>query len=225
MTMMGRILILLMLGGGFLSWYGYEEYTVGQGASAEAEAVELVDLEAGNVPDNNHLRIGPHLRVYGGSVFQYEKDRNRSGGPQGGDKVEYTYYPIISFEHSFVLQLLDLEEKYGDLERVPDEEWPNDIGEVAVLVKSKKFKTVNQIPEEMKDEAHIQGLVINSIDDFSSEELRLLRQSFPSANFNTVLILEEDRKPSSIVTALTEIAGGVGLILLGIFGFAKDRVA
>jgi hypothetical protein len=68
-------------------------------------------------------------------------------------------------------------------------------------------------------------LVINKIDDFSSEELRLLRSSFPSTNFNTVLILEEDRKPSSIVTALTEVAGGVGLILLGIFGFAKDRVA
>jgi hypothetical protein len=212
-----------MIGGGVLGWIGYEEYKVGQGSTAEAQEVELIDLEAGNFPENNHLRIGPHLRMYGGSVFQYETSRNASDGPQGTDKVDYTYYPIISFEHPYIAQILALEEKYGDFSQVPDEEWPADIGEVAVLVKTKEFKRVDQIPEEMQDEMNIQGLVINTIDELKTDELRLLRESYPRTNFDKVLILEHNRTPSSTAKALTQIAGGAGLILLGIFGFVKQR--
>ena len=65
---MFRIKLAMIIGGGFIAFMGFEEFKVSSGATAEAETVSLVDLEAGEVPENAHLAIGEHIALYGAAV-------------------------------------------------------------------------------------------------------------------------------------------------------------
>jgi len=216
-----RLFLILAGIGAALGYYGFQEYTLSEGASEEPTYVELAELEAGNIPENSHLLIGPHWRIYAGSIFEYEQNSWETGEPGPKATVNYTYYPIISFEHPFILQLASLEEEYGELEQVPDEEWPEDVGNIAVLVKTKKYKNVGAIPEEWLDSEKIQGLVINEIESLDSEERKLIRESFPSAELDKVLLLEEGRKPATAGKAYGLLGGGAILIILGMTGLLR----
>lgn len=218
---MERVFLALAAIGGVLGYMGYEEYTVSQGASAEPTYVELAELEGGAVPDNSHLVIGPHWRIYGGSIYEYEQDVWETGEPDDSATVNYTYYPIISYEHPYILKLISLEEEYGDLEQVPDSVWPNDIGDIAVLIKTRKFRTIGAIPDDWLDAEEIQGLVINQIESLGAEERSLIRESFPSARLDKVLLLEEGRKPSSSGSAFAQLGGGAVLMILGGTGLLR----
>ena len=205
---MFRLKVAVIIGGIFMLVYGFQEYRVSSGTTGEPNQVDLAQIESGQIPENNHLAIGRHSAIYPAVVYAYRQSKYDSSEPTGSTSVDYCYYPIISDSHPFVLGLADLQKKYGNLQAVPDSEFP-EVGGFGVLVKTKRFKTIGAIPDDWKDESGVTGLVINRISSLDGDEEKLLLENFPNMDLDKVLILQEGRKPSSILAALGLVLGGL----------------
>lgn len=210
-----RIGLVLLVVGGVIVFFGIQEVQVSSGSTAEPQEVVLKDLEAGNVPDNPHLQIGEHVALYYGCVYEYKEKRGAVGGPGPSARVTTCYYPVISQDHPFLHELVQLAAQHGDLSQLAESDLPQ-VGQFTVLVKTSRFNTVGDIPEGMDRAENVKGLVINRIDSLGSEETKLLKESFPACDVDRVLILQEGRKPSSALAAFGMIGGGGLLSLLGL---------
>jgi len=216
-----RLNLALIIGGGVLAFFGGQEYLVSSNTQSDPVEVELADLESGEDPSNNYLKIGEHVALYPGAVYYCYVDESSGRDDDPGNKVEYCFYPIISTSHPFMKELDAFDEKmiekYGNLDNVPDSEpWPEVAG-LKVLVKSRRFKTIGALPLEIDDSVPgVTGLVINQIDSLGSEEEKLLKESLPELNMDDVLILEAGREPASGLKSVGMMGGGVLLIVVGI---------
>ena len=210
---MFRLKIALLFGGIMLAYFGIQEARVSSGTTMEPVKVELAELENGTTPTNGHVLVGGHVADYAGCVYEYEEETQ---------KVTHAYYPIISDDHPFFEKLGKLYEKYPDINEAPESEFPQ-IDDFRVLVKTKRFKTQNAIPDGLGDESKLQGLVINLVESISREEKKMIQESFPALNFDKVLIVQEGRKPSSQMVSLGMIGGGGLLSLLGLGSFFMGR--
>lgn len=213
--MLVRIVIILILAGGVLIFFGVRDYILVSGSSQEPLEIDLEDLENDVSIDTNHIKIGPHYALYAGCIFEYDTDQWSSDEYTDYTDLNHIYYPIISENHQYFIQLGELAAEYGDIENIPDELWP-EIEDFPVLVKTTDFDTVGDIPETWLYEEEVQGIVINKIKSLDSEEKKLLRESFPIADLDTVLLLDKGREPGSSVFPLLMVAGGVILIGIGI---------
>jgi hypothetical protein len=213
--MLVRIIIILIIAGGAVIFFGVRDYMLVSGSSQEPLEIDLADLENDTPVDNNHIKIGPHYALYAGCIFEYEKDQWSSDEYSILTEVNHIYYPIISENHQYFIQLAELAAEYGDIDDIPDDLWP-EIEDFSVLVKSTDFDTVGDIPETWSYEEEVQGVVINKIKSLDSEEKNLLRESFPIADLDTVLLLDKGREPGSSVLPLLMVGGGVILIGIGI---------
>lgn len=220
-----RFLLALIIGGGFVSYMGWQEYQLLDGVSDTPEVLDLAELETRSTLDNPYINLKEHWRVYPGSVFSYEVPKNASSDEALPEyKVTETYYPVISMTHPFFLKLAALQMQYGDLDAVPDEEYP-DVGNFKVLVKTDAFKQVRDVPDDWMESEGVEGMVINAISSLSQEEEALIRESFPSVDMSSVLILEEGRKPKALSTVLGMMIGGAlfSLLMLGIMVKGRSR--
>ena len=198
-----------------LIFVGYTEFKVSQGSTLEPLEIELALLEQGEAIDNNHLKIAEHWALFPYSIYEYQTFKGETDDPKPTAKVNYTYYPIISNEHPYLAKLDELEKEYGGLDKVPDKKWPA-IGDLAVLVKSKEFATIADIPNEWQLKSDSQGLVINRVESLDEEESRLIQSNFPTVDLNKVLLLEAKRKPISSLKSTKGISYGVLLVLIGL---------
>ena len=213
------VLVLLVIGG-CLIYYGVLEHRLSGDASQEPVEISLADLEAGKPLPDAHVAIGLHHRMYAISVYEYGQD----GGRVTADTpVYWTYYPIISDEHPYIKGVEELQARYGDLDDAPDSEWPP-LGEVAVVVKTELFETVGEIPRRRVYTQAIEGMVINEIESLGDEEKRLLSKGFPKFNFDRILILEEFRRPVSTTTIVIIMTIGVILVVLPSLLWIRSRL-
>ena len=219
--MLTRIKLVLLFGGGVLSFLGFQEYQLSRGTSVEPEKVELAELESSGIPENPHLELGPHWAIYAASVYEYRQGRFETGEPDDSAKVTHTYYPVISDEHPFIQAIAALEERYGNLAEAPEAEFPELEGGIAVLVKTQAFKTIGAIPDGFDRADGVRGMVINRIDGLDAEERKLVAESFPNLDFDKLAILEQDRSPAAAGTSLSMMGGGVLLSLLGLGWMAQ----
>lgn len=216
---MFRLKLILIVAGGFIAFMGYEEFKLSGFAKAEAVVVALEDLEAGAELENAHIIIEEPVSVYGGLIYEYRQSKYDTGEPDANTSVSVTYYPIISQSHPFMAGLNALFEKYP--EGIPEEVPVPDLGNFRVLVKTDRFNTVANFPyDSLVSDERVQGLVVNEVESLDAEEIGLLRESFPNADFGQVLILEEGREPASSGKYLGMMGGGVALMLLGLASFA-----
>lgn len=216
----------MLIGGGMLAFWGTQEFLVSYGADHKAVEVELATIEGGETPAGNHVKLGEHWAIYGACVYAYRQGKYDHGEPDAGTSVDYCFYPIISDAHPFMTALGELSDKYDGLENVPDSAaWP-DIQQhtFTVLVKTKQFKKIGAIPDGISAQDSLQGLIINQIDSLDSEEEGLVKQSFPQANLDKVLILEAGRAPASLIKSLGMMFGGLALVIGGgVWMFAGDE--
>jgi hypothetical protein len=190
--------------------FAWSEWRVGETATKEPLAVELAQLETGPAPQNNHLKIGPHVACYFAAIFSYTTRQGERRRVDENTKVDYAFYPIISTSHPRWEEIRKLQEKYQNRKDPPDNiPWPR-FSDIRVLVRTDRFRTVGGIPDDdVRNEASVQGLVINKISSLKSEEQKLIRDDFPNINFDKVLILSEGRRPSSGLFALFLLALGL----------------
>jgi hypothetical protein len=210
---------LLSCGGTCLSVWGWLEWRVGQHSTAEPVAVDLAALEAGEPLPSNHVTIGPHYACYEASVYEYLKDKDSHATPEARTKLSYCLYPIVSMKDPQAQKLVRLQEQFGSLKKVPDDVKLPQIEQFAVVVKTERFKTVGDIPDDtVRREESVQGLVINEIRSLKADEKRLLEEQFPTVDLKKVLLLEEGRRPSSSAVAGAAMVGGIGLLAVGVLG-------
>jgi hypothetical protein len=216
---MFRIKIILIVIGGVLAFFGFQEFRLSSGASGEPVSADLAAAEAGTEPSSPHVVFGPHSAIYGASIYEYRQSKYSREEPGPSTKVSHAYYPVISTEHPFNVAWDALAEKYGSFDEVPETETFPDLTTFAVLVKTKRFDTVGSIPDGISDEPSIQGLLINRVSGLDKEEEKLIKQSFPQVDVDSLLILEEGRKPSGYLKSFGMIFGGAVLALLGVGWF------
>jgi hypothetical protein len=220
----------MIIGGGFLCFFGYKEYSVSAGTSSEPLNVELLDIENGKAPDNNYIRLGPHYRLYAACVYQYEV-KNDSEQPTDRTKVNWVYYPVYSTGGPFGQQMDVLTKKYGGFDNFPDELPENELlpsDNLSMIIKTKEYRSIGAVPEGMLRCKNIEGLVVNSIEPLGFKEEKLLASGFGEIDFSRVLILQQGRTPTSTAVSFAMMGGGALLIaaplLVGLFmGRSKPK--
>ena len=207
-----RFILFVIFGGGFLTFSGYQEYVVSSNTKSTPSKIKVEDLEKGKKLDNNFVELEEHIALIGGCVYSARLNKGEHS-VKDSSKLEYIYYPVISYENPFLDKQDKLVEKFGSYDAIPPNQLPK-FSDVKVMIKSTKYATVGSIPMEVDHKDNFKGLVINSIDSIKNEEAALLRQSFPGLNVSKVIIIEQDRKPSSMMLSLLMMAGGV-LVIVG----------
>ena len=206
-----RLILAIIIGGGFLSYKGFEEWKVSSNAKSTPSKVKTADLEKGVELKNNYIQLDEHYSWIANCVYYANVD-DYSSKPTANSKLEYVYYPILSNENSFLLKQALLSKKYGSFDKIPSSKLPYD--KIKILVKSTKYDTVGSIPLDEDHGDNFKGLVVNSINSLEDDEVALLNQCLPGADLSNVVIIEEGRKPSSSFLSLLMMGGGV-LIILG----------
>jgi hypothetical protein len=235
MTFRGIIrLVVVSLGlvaiGGGLVLYGLTEKWAAEGTTPDPVEADLAKMETGDVPANRHVRVGPHLALYYGTVSSF-KTRNRlRPKADANTSLTHTYYPIIALSNPAAQALTAPAPKPE--EPKPGEPKP-DVGEAdepplpenfAVLVKTKRFKTFKDIPDDLvRREEAVQGMVFNRTRPLDYKEKKLLKEEFPKADLDKVLVLEEGRTPMSqagqtgfMIAGVLVALGGVAFFGLGV---------
>lgn len=199
--MIFRLQIAALVGGALLAFFGVQEYRVSSSATVDPIEVDLAAVEKGEVHQNNHWRLGEHIAVYGACVYQYRQSKYETGEPGPSTKLDYCYYPVLSYDHPFIQQ-------FGEAESGADVP----LNDFRVLVKTKKYETLGAILDGLGNADSVQGLVVNLISGLDSEEKDLLKGSFPGLDTDKLLLLEEGRAPAPIGKSLGLIAGGLALV-------------
>ncbi len=222
---MERILIIVVIAGAVLVFFGVQETIVSAGTTQKPQPVELADLENNAKVTNNNAALNDFWALYPNAIYQYTKSKYSNDEPTDATSIDFSYFPIISDEHPYFDRLNEVAEKYGAVEEIPDEEWP-EVGDFSVLVKSKRFATVGDIPYDHEFVTDgISGLFINRIKTLSGEEKKLLLESFPSLSVDKVLILEEGRRPSSQFINYGMIVLGVAIIAVPLIVIIRKKLA
>jgi hypothetical protein len=219
---MFRLKLILIIIGATLIFKGYEEFKVSQKTSDVASEVELADLEKSGALENNYVTIGEHWAVFPACIYEYKTSKYDSKEPNNSTKVTSTYYPIISNAHPYIVTTDALALQYGGYDKIPDEKRP-DFKQFAILVKTNKYKTIGAIPEDWLEQNQVTGLVVNEVDPLESDEMNLLRENFPRLNFDKVLILEQDRVPSSNVASFGIMSGGGLVCVIGLLWLFRRK--
>lgn len=191
------------------------------GASSDAVTVDLAQLESGLEPTDMHVQIGEHHAAYRKSAYAHSGPDTGFGIPASSDqKVEYVYYPVVSLKNPYVKEHAEKVKKWGDLNRIPVFEKGPVLREFSVLVKTKRFHTVGNIPERDKVEQSVKGVMLRKASELEQEERNQLSQQYPGITGRNVYILEAGREPASglvsaliILFGLAQLAGGVVMFL------------
>ncbi len=202
---------------------GFQEMRLAQGADAEPAALTLEAIEQGVEVDNAHVILSEYIGVTDELIY-YCTTSKYSQEIKETTKVDYTYTPLVSENHPFINKFIEVLNKYPEGEEVPESEYPK-LNEFTVLLKSKRYETVADLPYEYLQDETAQGIFINKIESLDGEELNLLQGSFPDLDFDQVLILEEGREPASAGSFIGMMAGGVVLSILGLIWFFAGFVS
>jgi len=222
-----RFILAMMCGGAFLAYTGWQEFELSKGASEVPAEVTLAQLEAGEVPENPHLRIGEHWAMYQELVYSYTtRDTSKDAQPGNKQKRDYTDYPSVSPQNQFFEDVALLEKLYGSVDDIPDDKFPQHV-DFTVLVRSKQYKRMDLLPEPAWTlEAGVAGMVVNEVRSLREDEKRLVAEGFPKVNISKLMILEAGRKPSSAAKSYAMMGGGAFITLLPLAGFIRrgDKV-
>lgn len=197
-----------------LAYNGWQELTLSRHAKDEPVEVSAADLEAGKIPDNCHVVVKDAIALYPSTVYHYKKSKFSIKKPDGSTRVTDALYPVISKNHPFVQMMQNA--------TATDKQLDDALSSVGVIVKTKSFGTVGEIPEKMSAGVTLQGLILNHIEKVDSKDANLLRSSFPKLDPDKVVILEEGRKPKGMLYAVGMMAGGVIFSILCLFAFKKS---
>lgn len=184
---------VLALGLGLL---GYKELRLSRVAKAKAETITCADLGENGPGDNAHVEMTAFELVLDSFVVQSRK--------RSEDKWSKVWIPATPP----IISLADptLEPAWVDAP-LPD---------FHVIVVSSRVQNEAQL-DALAGRPSLRGLILNEVDQLGSDEKKLLRESYPTVDLDTCWILEVDRKPKTMATALAMLGGAVVLLLLSLY--------
>ena len=201
---MGRILLIIIVLGGMLAWFGFQEWRLASAASTTPKTITCADLEKNGPGDNAHVVLTDFLLCPSGFVYESSK----------GNDSNYTkiWIPAVPLHGEYMEQLKKLADSGKDMAHVPP---PTN---VRVIVRSSHVHNDGEL-EKLGDRDTIQGLIVNKVDSLGSKEREILAGQYPGINLDTCWILDEGRSPKSFGVAGGMIGGGAVLALIGVGGF------
>lgn len=204
---MMRILLALVIGGGFLVFLGVQEMRLASGCKAEPQTITYADLASKGFGDNAHVILSDFLSPP--SDFVYEEK---------GGKYSKVWLPVVSLTGPYAERLME----QALINPSPNNLPRPSAKEIRVIVMSEELENDAQIEALMKGDT-IQGVITNKIASISGEERKLLQESYPGVDFDTTYILEHARTPASSGKSFGMMGGGALLAVGGIFGFLRRR--
>lgn len=192
-----RIAIALLIGGGLLTFFGYNEHKLASSADSEPQTITAADLIANGYGDNAHVNIKDFEMITWETIVLTPEDNP--------NKFEKVWAPVIAFDDPYIQELQALPE---DAQAAPPYK-----GQVALILYSTDIPGNGQL-ESVAMADTVQGLVINEIDKLGGDELKELKKSL-SIDPDKVIIVEHNRKPKSTGITMLMMVGGVLLILAG----------
>ena len=181
--------------------FGYSEFRLAIRESGSPASFRLEDLEAGAKPSQNHVLLGRHVRLY--SLAVYRAKAKEIGDPKA--RLDYVLVPIFSPEHPFYKEWSKQREE-GNVR----------LDKLRVVLRTTRHATLADIPAWTVEEPSLEGMVVNDIQSLGKDEIALLREEFPGANFEDVLLIEEGRRPTSLLVSACCLVGGTLLAGLAI---------
>jgi hypothetical protein len=193
-----RLILALVIGGGFLTFIGVQDFRLNQASKAEPQEITCVDLVANGPGDNALIVIGDFLLC--DFAFVYEEK---------GNDWSKVWVPAVPLGGEFHQKLLSMVGEDGRLTgEVP---MPKD---VKVIVKSTDVSNEREL-SNLAEKDTLQGLVINQIESLGSEEEKILKESYPTVDFDDCWIVEVGRAPATIGRIAGFFLGGVALMVIG----------
>ncbi|MBX2850366.1 MAG: hypothetical protein KTR15_01315 [Phycisphaeraceae bacterium] len=192
-----RIAIALLVGGGILTFFGYNEHKLASAADSEPQTITAQDLIANGYDDNAHVSVKDFEMITWETIVLTPEDNP--------NKFEKVWAPMIAFDDPYI----------EELQALPDnaQTAPPYRGQVALILYSTDISSSGQL-DSVAYQDTVQGLVINEIDKLGGEELKELKKSL-SIDPDKVIILEHNRKPKGTGTTMLMMVGGVLLMLVG----------
>ncbi len=190
--------------------------------TAEPVEVNLYILEQGGGVDSRHLLIREHIALFSKAVYTYHIPEGASDEPQPAYAVDHIYYPIVSTSHPHVKEVARLARKYKGVHRIPAAAMP-ELENVAVMVKTNRYRTVDEIPKEGERIRILQGVVITHPFLPAPGDKKMVAQKYPSLDFSDVLVIEPNRIPPEPYIAFGMIGGGGIVMMLGMIFFFVVR--
>ncbi|GJM20664.1 MAG: hypothetical protein DHS20C15_05790 [Planctomycetota bacterium] len=198
-------IVFLAILGAAGAYYGYLELQLSKHALPDAQEISLAELSTDGYGDNAHVLLDDAYLIAWNSIYM------EKGGRFASDQWEYAYVPAVSVHSPW----------YQAFEAGLDDEgiWPDDrelpaFDAINMVVKLPDARDQDDIDAAAQLPTH-QGVVINEIESLTLDEKLLLSESFPNADFDTCLIFELGREPSTPNEALAIIIGGAVLLLVG----------
>jgi hypothetical protein len=201
-----RFVLALVIGGGVLLYFGVQEFRLSSATKAEPQAITCAELAANGPGENAHVVMGDFLLC--SFAFVYEEKNN---------KWSKVWVPAVPLGGEFHRQLLSMVDAEGNLTGEPT--LPTD---VKVIVKTSDVSNGDELGS-MGEKDTLQGVVINNIESLGSEEKKILKESYPTVNFDECWILEVGRKPATMAKIAGLCGGGLALALSGIVLALRGR--
>ena len=205
---MARILLAMIIGGGVLIFLGVQEMRLASGAKQEPASVSCSDLIRNGPGDNAHILLKDFF--ISPAAFVYESAKS-------GGNWKTIWVPVVPQGGAYHQQVLSMVKPDGTL--TGELPVPTDI---RVIVKSSKVATESDL-DALADQETLQGVIVNKIASLGGKEKKILTESYPTANFDNVYILEHDRKPASAGKSYGMMGGGGVLAVLGVLGFFRSK--
>jgi hypothetical protein len=197
------------------------------GASADPVPTSLGDLEDGKPPPDRHVKIGPHVAVYGAGVPVMER-RREGRARRVREELAYVVYPIVSREHPYLTRMRERREP--EPAALPGLELPSlDLPPLrgsalpaperfAVLVRTDRFVDEDSVPNGTVDATSVTGLLVDYPWDRGGAIDRAIRERYPDLDPGRVLVLEDGVGPTSTASGAGMMLGGIALAAGGLAG-------
>ncbi len=195
----------MVIGGGVLAFLGWQEWSLASGTEAEPRQISCEELGGQGPGDNPHVEMGDFVFC----------DYYVSEGTNDSD-IDRVWVAAVPFGGDYHVRLMEASDEEGNIVgNVPP---PTD---VRVIVKSSKVSSEYELVA-LGDQETIKGMVVNEISSLKKDEKDLLRQGYPSIDFDKVQILEHARKPAGFGKVFAMLGGGLALVLVGgVVGFGS----
>jgi len=200
-----RIAIALVVGGAFLTFFGYNENKLASAADTDPQTMTAAELIANGPGDNAHILLEDFQVIAWETIVLTPEDNE--------NKYEKVWAPVITIDDPYIEEIQALPDTA--LTTPPYRE------EIGLILYSKDIASGAELERVAMNET-VQGLVINEIDTLSGDELKELQKSL-KIDPDKVIILEHNRNPKSGGLTMLMMVGGILLILSGLGLFFVTR--
>jgi hypothetical protein len=177
---------LLLVGAIFGLYFGYSEYKLSGTVKAEPQTIRCADLIQNGPGANGHVIV---------TDFAFEDDYVIEGESANDTSWKTAYVPMFAAPQAEAAA-------------------PTHTGSFKLILETSRANNEQKL-NELETQDRIQGSIVTSIKSLDSETQNILRNKYPQTDFNSVMILEHERKPvSTLVWVAALVVGGLCAVLL-----------